>query len=237
MPRIDRGNLGLRRRSRCSKSSRQLACHQERRTACRALRRFAKSHFVSLDCEAGYGSNVSGSASNEYLRGRLRLMKPPMVQANQTRHADQKQRAGEFGSRKRPDEKSDHGDRQQRQHRNRHGIGHRPDAADQGSLAACRLHPSMQLGDEGAVALVLRRHQRDGLPGRRKDGDPPLRRPFRYRRESGGIASTSVDTTDGSKRYRHTATRRTGGRSATTIRHPSVRIDTPTRSVTPCRRS
>ena len=32
----------------------------------------------------------------------------------------------------------------------------------------------MQLGDEGTVILILRRHQRDGLPGRRKDGDAPL---------------------------------------------------------------
>jgi hypothetical protein len=38
---------------------------------------------VSLDCGVLYGSSVSGSASKEYLRGRLRLMKPPMVQANQ----------------------------------------------------------------------------------------------------------------------------------------------------------
>ena len=68
-------------------------------------------------------------------------------------------------------EKSDHRDRQQRHHHNRCGIGHRPDAADQGSLAACRLHPSMQLGDEGAVAVVLRRHQGRGLPTRRQDRD------------------------------------------------------------------
>src|SRR6187549_2840724 len=63
--------------------SRQLAIHQECRIECRALRRFAKSHFVSLDCEPGYGSSVAGSASNEYRHGRLRLMKPPMVQVNQ----------------------------------------------------------------------------------------------------------------------------------------------------------
>src|SRR3954471_18257974 len=63
--------------------SRQLARYRKA-AECRALRRFAKSHFVSLDGERGYGSNAAGSVSNEYLRGRLRLMKPPMVQANQT---------------------------------------------------------------------------------------------------------------------------------------------------------
>ena len=67
------------------------------------------------------------------------------------------------------------------------GVGYRPDAADQRGLAARRLHPSMQLGDEGAVVLVLRRHQRDGLPGRRKDRDAPAAGTFDIGAKAAGL--------------------------------------------------
>ena len=51
-------------RSRRCDLSRQAAIYQEmRRTSAARLRRFAKSHFVSLDCEQGYGSSASGSWS------------------------------------------------------------------------------------------------------------------------------------------------------------------------------
>ena len=53
------------------------------------------------------------------------------------------------------------------------GVGFRPDAADQRGLAARLRHSPMQLGDKGAVAVILRRHQRDGLPGGRENRDAP----------------------------------------------------------------
>ena len=65
MPRIDRGDLGFRWRSRGWDCHGNSLFIRECRTKCRAQRRFAKSHFVSLDCESRYGSSVSGSASNE----------------------------------------------------------------------------------------------------------------------------------------------------------------------------
>src|SRR5207244_8087606 len=50
-------------------------------------------------------------------------------------------------------------------------IEFRPDAADQPGPGSRLLHALMQLRDEGAVVFVLRRHQGNGLPAGREDGD------------------------------------------------------------------
>src|SRR6185295_2067677 len=83
MMRIDRGNLGLCRRSPvwdCHGSSRFISNAAQRAVPCGVLRNHISCRLIA---KSDYGSNVSGSASNEYPRGRLRLMNPPMVQANQ----------------------------------------------------------------------------------------------------------------------------------------------------------
>ena len=85
------------------------------------------------------------------------------------------------------------------------GVGHRPIPPISGP---CCPPPASAdaTRDEGAVIVILRRHQRDGLPSGREDRDPFRRRSFRYRRESAATASTPAGTTAGSTRYRRKAT-------------------------------
>src|SRR5437588_857482 len=86
--------------------------------------------------------------------------------------ADNEQRPGEFASRDRANQKPGHRCSQHGQQDKRRGIGARAEPAAQGGAASTFGHALMQLHDEAAIILVLRRHQGRGLPRRRQDGDP-----------------------------------------------------------------
>src|SRR5260370_8186779 len=88
----------------------------------------------------------------------------------------QKQSASPFGGGDGTYQKPRYRNCDQHQQRDAGGIDTGLEAADQRYLAARLLDPPMQLCDEGAVVMVLRRHQRHPLPPCREDDDsPPIR--------------------------------------------------------------
>src|ERR1700736_485795 len=134
--------------------------------------RIAKSHFIALDCGGiDYGRKPSGKRSNAKGRRRVRLVKPAALPGKQGDETDQEQRPCPFAGGDRANQKAGHRNPYQRQQRNADGIDPGPDARDQRRPAPGFRHALMQSLDEGAIVVVLRRHQRDGLPAGRKDDD------------------------------------------------------------------
>ena len=174
-------------------------------------------------------------------RGWLRRMKPPTCQANRAAKPTQKQRAAEFAGR----------DRARQQCRSspspaapppraRRAVDRRPRPPVSAASLPASLHPPMQRDDEGAVVVVLRRHQRHGLPGGRERR--AMRSPAGRSAMSARNRRDCIDT----GRYDSRIAAMTGigpdpglgRRPATTARHRSVRIDARAADQRrPCRRS